>query len=466
MRVLTIRLSDRSERTIGTFPTRLHSDIRTVILGLRRGMRQKGRPVTLDGSRTAAVEEALRDFSQLGSIEGLREAITRWTQELLVASAAGLNSYYDAARTELYTQHNAIAQTALSKRVWQLQPELPTVCADLLLDVGCGSGLSSAIFEKVAPLSNRVIGCDLSMAMIAHARRVGAAFDVVQADISLPLPFRDASFASALSVSTVQHLLQPGADGRSASERLAVLFSSLKRTVMPGRAVSRCISVQFHVDSAADAQTIREACLAQGIECGLLMDQPYGSDSRRWFLTSRAAAEPTAAAAARPPRLCKLYCDSSDGCATCVLEQHAAMTFSASTLPTEHLEWVTGEHLRAAHRWVRVLRRQRREVGASPGLDVAGQAAVAGKAGEEEAMAGVAGKALVAGKAEIAGNEDGKAKRAGHAAPPARSGKPEWQLTETQADVAANLIALLGEDCDLTQLKASAAEVLELLHRD
>lgn len=432
VRPLVIKLSGGVERTVGYFAPRLHTDIHTVILSIRREIRKKGKPISLSAERTAAVDAALRDGSEAGSLEGLRATIASWMQEGQAASAEGINLYYNDERAVNYTKHNAIAQKGLSERTWQLQRAQPPARAGVVLDLGCGTGLSSNLFASLgAPC---VIGCDLSMAMLRFARRAGAAFDLVQADISRPLPFRDAAFAAALSVSTVQHLLQPAADGTPSAERLGTLFREVARTVARAGSDPRSVAMQIHVDGAADALRVRDAALGAGVACALLVDQPYASDSRRWFLASEASREgcgsarptralaptPTADGPAAPPlaaRPCALYWDMSGGCAACVLELHAALG-PASLLGAEHLAWSTQEHLRAAHRWVRVLRRAART----------GAAAAEAPATAELARDGL-------------------------------------QLSAVQASVARRLIESHGVvDLELAALKANAGATLEVMH--
>lgn len=413
-RALAIKFSDGSERIVGTFATRLHTDIRTIILSIRRGLRKKGRPIALSAERTAAVDAALRAGSTFESIDGLRIALERWTQEALDPSANGINQYYSAERTVHYSQHNARAQQTLSTRVWELQAARADSPADLVLDLGCGSGLSSRAFEELG--AQRVIGCDLSLAMLAHARAERAALDVVQVDVSKALPFREATFASALSVSTVQHLLNP-ADGVSGEARLQTMFREMARVLRPARALPACFSVQFHVNDAADALRVRDAARGVGVGCELVVDQPHQSDSRRWFLAAvPAAAHASAAQQGRRPRPCALYWDLSDGCATCPLELHATLG-AASLLGAEHAAWCTQEHLREAHRWVRVLRRARR-------VD---------------------------------------ARAAGNAEPTTRRGEVS-SLHAAHASVADALMSAHGVDIDLSTLKLHAAAVLELMH--
>src|SRR5262245_35689235 len=60
-----------------------------------------------------------------------------------------------------------------------------------VLDVGCGPGRSTAFLRG---LGNRVVGVDVSPAMIKHARRVDPSGSYIQVGHAGSLPFADASF--------------------------------------------------------------------------------------------------------------------------------------------------------------------------------------------------------------------------------------------------------------------------------
>lgn len=70
-----------------------------------------------------------------------------------------------------------------------------------ILDVGCGDGL----FASIALSERPDIGCDLSMKELSEARARSAYRSLVGGNAER-LPFRDASFATVLSNSTLEHV--------------------------------------------------------------------------------------------------------------------------------------------------------------------------------------------------------------------------------------------------------------------
>ena len=213
----------QQERHIGCFQPALHTDIRTVVEALCRESTGRGRPITLSAERTAAVEAALQADGTHSSISALRSAVRSWrgaTRE--AADAAGVNRYYDEWRVQGYTQKLEAPQQALCLRCLELSGLQPEAAAPLVLDLGCGSGLSTTPLSRRASIAHLVhgaqtftphvqvsrqctqmhmlcrpcahrrgcwsLGMDLSLEMLREARRRGC--EVVQADMSRPLPLR------------------------------------------------------------------------------------------------------------------------------------------------------------------------------------------------------------------------------------------------------------------------------------
>ena len=221
------------ERRIGCFHPALHTDIRTVVEALCRESTGRGRPITLSADRTAAVEAALHADGTHSSMAALRSAVVSWrsgTRE--AADAAGVNRYYDEWRVQGYTQKLEAPQQALCLRCLELSGLHPEAMSGppLVLDLGCGSGLSTTPLAQYALVALRIhttstprahhahtpctrhaqhvrtpctlhahaprarrrgcmsLGMDLSLEMLREARRRGC--EVVQADMSLPLPLR------------------------------------------------------------------------------------------------------------------------------------------------------------------------------------------------------------------------------------------------------------------------------------
>jgi demethylmenaquinone methyltransferase/2-methoxy-6-polyprenyl-1,4-benzoquinol methylase len=86
-----------------------------------------------------------------------------------------------------------------------------------VLDVGCGTG---ALGARLAP-PYRVVGVDLSEAMLRAARERGRPMGLVQAS-AFRLPFGDASFAAAVSAFVLRNL-----------HDLPAAFAELARVVRP-----------------------------------------------------------------------------------------------------------------------------------------------------------------------------------------------------------------------------------------
>jgi ubiquinone/menaquinone biosynthesis C-methylase UbiE len=83
--------------------------------------------------------------------------------------------------------------------------------ADVLLDVGCGTG---AAVRDAAPTITRAVGVDLSPGMIAQARDRAAANEIgnaefVVGDVSGRLPFDDAAFTALVCTTAFHHFPRP-----------------------------------------------------------------------------------------------------------------------------------------------------------------------------------------------------------------------------------------------------------------
>ena len=83
--------------------------------------------------------------------------------------------------------------------------------ADVLLDLGCGTG---AAVRDAAPQVRRAVGFDLSPGMIAQARARArdAELDNVEfreGDVSGPLPFEDGSFTALVCTTAFHHFPRP-----------------------------------------------------------------------------------------------------------------------------------------------------------------------------------------------------------------------------------------------------------------
>ena len=111
----------------------------------------------------------------------------------------------------------------------------------LILDIGCGSGLSGEILSSVPPSAggpHTWVGMDVSGSMLDVALQRDVDGDLLLADIGQGVPFRPGTFDAALSISAIQWLCSADSSDVSPHGRLSRffigLYASLKRG---GRAV-------------------------------------------------------------------------------------------------------------------------------------------------------------------------------------------------------------------------------------
>lgn len=288
----------------------LHTDFVTCVLATRRKQTGRGKPIQLPAERLAALNTALltQPFPLPGSrptgtshVESLAhlESLARllYAQEQQMESdGTSVGGYYDA-RAHEYDQHNKFSQERLTFRVLELagwfQPATTVQTqVRLLLDVGSGTGLSSAaarslIAQHGSGSQVAVVGCDASLGMLAERRGKDRDEGACAADIgSGRLPFRGSCFDGAFSVSAIHYLCHDlpklGITGRQRAEHLfrevlRVLSSDSSNSV--GRVV---FCAQFFPEEPAHARLLLEAALAAGWgehRSALVVDQTHHTEA-------------------------------------------------------------------------------------------------------------------------------------------------------------------------------------------
>ena len=233
--------------------------------------------------------------------------------------------FYDAKEARKYTSSSRIinVQAEIADRCIELL-NIPAGEKRLILDIGCGSGLSGAVIEEAG---HAWIGCDISSDMLRIAseraqvtkdsedsgeedsdsgEKDQASSDdddddesmdkprskrsrvvtstrtaeLVQHDMGLGLPFRDGSFDAAVSVSALQWLCYDNASDQSAPKRLARFFGSLYRCLKRN---SRA-ALQFYPENDAQAALVASAAARAGFAGGIVVDFPNSSKARKHYL--------------------------------------------------------------------------------------------------------------------------------------------------------------------------------------
>lgn len=143
----------------------------------------------------------------------------------------------------------------------------------LILDVGCGSGLSGEILSSLDPEEggpHTWIGMDVSPSMLDVALQRDVEGDLMLADIGQGIPFRAGSFDAAISISAIQWLCSAETSDTSPAGRLTRFFNGLYASLKRGgRAVC-----QFYPKNDQQRHMITQAAVKAGFGAGLLEDDP------------------------------------------------------------------------------------------------------------------------------------------------------------------------------------------------
>jgi 18S rRNA (guanine1575-N7)-methyltransferase len=177
----------------------------------------------------------------------------------------------------------------------------------LVLDIGCGSGLSGQVLEEKGHVW---VGCDVSRDMLTVAKErmdrqsedvrkqrdgmqdanesddddqeevLESTGDLMHHDMGSGLPFRPATFDACISISALQWLCYSNSKDQNPRRRLTRFFSSLY-TVMKrgGRAV-----LQFYPETAEQAVLISETATRVGFAGGVVVDYPNSAKAKKHYL--------------------------------------------------------------------------------------------------------------------------------------------------------------------------------------
>jgi len=231
--------------------------------------------------------------------------------------------FYNAKEARKYDSSSRMigVQREITERAIELLRLPPSSeKASLVLDVGCGSGLSGKVLEEQGHVW---IGCDVSrdmldvanerierkMDMVKHNKTKRGAKedeamddgddgdeqssdegdegsglasngDLMHHDMGTGLPFRPATFDACISISAIQWLCYSNAKCQTAKKRLMRFFSSLYQVLRRGaRAV-----LQFYPETAEQAILISECAANVGFAGGIVVDYPNSTKAKKHYL--------------------------------------------------------------------------------------------------------------------------------------------------------------------------------------
>ncbi|KAG0726166.1 putative 18S rRNA (guanine-N(7))-methyltransferase [Chionoecetes opilio] len=166
---------------------------------------------------------------------------------------------------------------------------LPPDSPALLLDLGCGSGLSG---EALTENGHHWVGMDISSSMLDVALEREVEGDMLLGDMGGGVPFRPGMFDGAISISAVQWLCYADTTAHRPAKRLYKLFMTLFASLARG---SRAV-FQFYPENDSQVELVVSQAMRAGFTGGLVVDFPNSSKAKKIYLvlmTGGAAALPT-----------------------------------------------------------------------------------------------------------------------------------------------------------------------------
>lgn len=153
----------------------------------------------------------------------------------------------------------------------------------LILDVGCGSGLSGEILTSVPPSQggpHTWVGMDIAPSMLDVALQRDVEGDLLLADIGQGVPFRPGTFDAAISISAIQWLCNAETSDVNPEIRLRRFFEDLYASLRRGgRAVC-----QFYPKNDTQRSMISGAAMKAGFGAGILEDDPGTKNSKLYLV--------------------------------------------------------------------------------------------------------------------------------------------------------------------------------------
>lgn len=189
--------------------------------------------------------------------------------------------HYDAVEAKKYTSstRNQDEQVRITNRALEL---LELTEPSMILDIGCGSGLSGEVVSSVTAQDGGPhiwVGMDVAPEMLGVALQRDVEGDMLLMDMGHGVPFRAGTFDAAISISAIQWLCVADSSEVSPAQQLANFFNGLYMSLKRGgRAVC-----QFYPENDKQRTMIAGAAIKAGFGAGILEDNP-GTKSEKLYL--------------------------------------------------------------------------------------------------------------------------------------------------------------------------------------
>ncbi|KAI3651227.1 hypothetical protein MP228_004708 [Amoeboaphelidium protococcarum] len=194
--------------------------------------------------------------------------------------------FYDSREAKKYTENSRIGkiQVEMTERALELL-DLDDDQPQLILDIGCGSGLSGDVLTEHG---HQWIGVDISEAMldIAVDREVDG--DVMRVDVGQGLSFRPGSFDGCISISCLQWLCTSCTSDQIPQKRLSLFFTDLYKILRHGAKAILQVYPDTRYDKPDGSNSQLELMTSCALKCGfgggLVIDYPESQKKRKYYL--------------------------------------------------------------------------------------------------------------------------------------------------------------------------------------
>ncbi|PRQ37228.1 putative S-adenosyl-L-methionine-dependent methyltransferase [Rosa chinensis] len=187
--------------------------------------------------------------------------------------------FYNDDEARKYTRNSRIMeiQSELSERALELLALPEDDVPRLLLDIGCGSGLSG---ETLSESGHQWIGLDISQSMLDVALENEVKGDLLLADMGQGLGLRSGVMDGAISISAVQWLCNADKSSHNPRLRLKAFFGSLYRCLARGAKAA----FQMYPENLDQRELIVSSAMRAGFSGGIVVDYPNSSKKRKEYL--------------------------------------------------------------------------------------------------------------------------------------------------------------------------------------
>ncbi|XP_059634631.1 18S rRNA (guanine-N(7))-methyltransferase RID2-like isoform X1 [Cornus florida] len=187
--------------------------------------------------------------------------------------------FYNDSEARKYTSSSRIIeiQAKLSERALELLALPDDGVPRLLLDIGCGSGLSG---ETISENGHQWIGLDISQSMLDVALEREVEGDLILGDMGQGLGLRSGVIDGVISISAIQWLCNADKSSHEPRLRLKAFFGSLYKCLSRGaRAV-----FQVYPENLAQRELILSFAMRAGFAGGVVVDFPHSTKKRKEYL--------------------------------------------------------------------------------------------------------------------------------------------------------------------------------------